>query len=126
MTLAEIFVVASAVHGLPHTLLSDVCFVESSHRPKVSRMDSNGHKSVGLCQMQLPTARFLGFRGSESDLLNPRTNAFYAGKYLAYQYRRYGSWVKAIKAYNAGSSKTDLPNDYFRKVTRVSNKNYLQ
>lgn len=126
MTLAAIFIAASAAHGLPQGLLSDLCFVESSHRPSVSRMDSNGHKSLGICQMQYPTALFLGFKGREADLLNPRINAFYAGKYLAYQYKRYGNWLQAVKAYNAGSSYTKIHNTYSKRVMNVRHKNYFQ
>jgi len=119
MNLTTIFLVVSIMHSLPTDLLSKVCFVESSHRPKVITVDSNGERSIGLCQIQLKTAQGLGFKGTEKDLLDPGINAQWAGTYLAYQYERYGNWVMAVKAYNAGSAKTNKPNEYYKRVSAV-------
>jgi soluble lytic murein transglycosylase-like protein len=120
MDLTAIFLTVSTVYGLPNGLLSDLCYVESTHRPHVIVMDTNGYESIGLCQVQYRTAQWLGFKGKKEELLKPDVNAQWAAAYLAYQYKRYGNWVMAIKAYNAGSAKTQKPNSYFRKVSSVS------
>lgn len=63
--------------------------------------------------MQLPTARTLGFKGTSKQLMVPRVNVYYAGKYLHRQLRRYsGSIPKAVASYNTGtyySDKKGLP-----------------
>jgi soluble lytic murein transglycosylase-like protein len=119
MNLATLFFAMTTMYHLPPDLLSKVCFVESSYRKNIIKVDSNGLHSVGICQIQLRTAQSLGFKGTEKDLLDPRINVKYAGAYLSYQFDRYGSWVKAIKAYNAGFARTDKPNRYYRKVCSV-------
>jgi soluble lytic murein transglycosylase-like protein len=125
MKLATLFFAVSTLYHLPPDLLSKICFVESSFRENVVTIDHNGLHSVGLCQIQLRTAQALGFKGEEKDLLDPHTNVKYAGAYLSYQFDRYGSWVKAVKAYNAGFAKTDKPNHYYRKVCSVDLENQI-
>lgn len=79
-------------------------------------MDSNNLLSIGLCQVQLRTAKWLGYKGGVKGLLDPYANAYYAAKYLDYQYGRYGSWIMAVKAYNAGQARTMKHNRYSRRV----------
>lgn len=120
MNFTTIFLTVTTMYGLPPGLLSKVCFVESSHRPNMIVQDTNGRKSIGICQIQLRTARQMGFRGDEKDLLDPTINIIFAGAYLSHQFGRYGDQVKAIKAYNAGFAKTSKPNHYYRKVCSVA------
>lgn len=102
--LTAIFMTVSATFNLPPGLLSAVCFVESGHRADAIHRDDGGEDSVGLCQLQLPTARSLGFKGPARDLRRPDINAYFSGKYLRYQLDRYGGDTrKAIAAYNAGT-----------------------
>jgi soluble lytic murein transglycosylase-like protein len=89
--------------GLPVNLLESVCFVESSWRPNVIHKDDGNADSLGLCQIQEATARYMGFKGKKKDLMLPGVNAMYAAAYLNYQYQRYNKDpIKAIAAYNAG------------------------
>ena len=97
---------AEMYFDIPQGLLNAICHTESklnvaANTPK----DGGPHTSVGLCQIQLRTARGLGFTGSEEELAHPGVNAIYAAKYLSKQAKRYGSWIHAISAYNMGSLK---------------------
>ncbi len=117
--IALMFIALSQAYNLPPGLLSAVCFVESSHRPTVVHVDDGGGDSVGLCQVKLGTARFLGFKGQPSALKNPNVNALLASKYLAYQLDRYdGNTIKAISAYNMGSFKLNA-------AGVIANKSYV-
>lgn len=110
---------ASQEHRLPEGLLSAICWVESSHRPSVINEDDGHHNSLGLCQVQLRTARWLGFKGTEEKLLTPRVNAFYAAKYLLLQYKRYGSWDLAVIAYNRGNAEGINTSRYLKRVHKA-------
>lgn len=85
-------------------LLSALCFVESSHRVNAVHYDDGGSSSLGYCQIKLKTARWLGYKGSITNLwLNKETNKHWAGTYLRYQLKRYkGDIKKAVSAYNCG------------------------
>lgn len=113
------FVALSTVYNLPQGLQSAVCYVESHHTATAIHRDDGGHNSVGICQVQLPAARFLGFKGSEKGLLEMDTNLRLSGAYLGYQLRRYrGDVGKAISAYNMGSFKLNSQG-------KVANKSYV-
>lgn len=105
MTLAILFTTATAVFSLPPDLLAAVCYVESTHNPYAINRDDGTANSVGICQVKLATAKMLGFRGNERQLMDPATNINFAAKYLAYQFRRYESPIEAVGAYNMGSYK---------------------
>lgn len=117
MGLEFIFYIMTQQFNLPEGLLSSVCFIESSHNPnKIHRHDGHGN-SIGLCQIKYNTAKQLGFRGTEKDLLDPTTNAYYAAKYLKHQLTRYnGSIEKAVIAYNQGHAGVLTTTKYQRKV----------
>lgn len=119
MTLEAIFIAASLAYGVPDGLLSSLCFVESSHRIAVRKVDSNGRESLGVCQIQKETAQDLGFEGTKKDLMAPEINIFWSAFYLSKQHERYGSWIKAVKAYNAGSTKNSKHNTYSWRVFHV-------
>lgn len=107
-------------YGLPKDLLPAVCYVESGYRLKVVHKDDGGPRSsLGVCQVQLRTAKFLGYRGTAKELMDPVTNAAYAAAYLSYQYTRYNSWDKAVIAYNRGNAKGMHTSSYLRKVKRA-------
>jgi soluble lytic murein transglycosylase-like protein len=89
-------------------LLISICTVESGGHKQALNVNDGGRTSYGYCQVQMRTARHMGFRGSVKELwLNPDLNMYYAGKYLEYQLKRYRSAEKAIAAYNRGSFKAD-------------------
>ncbi len=105
---------------LPPGLLSAVCYVESHHNPEALHLDDGTEPSVGLCQLHPSTAKLMGFKGTNKELMNPNVNAFYAGKYLKRQLIRYhGDTNAAVAAYNAGRHNID-------KKGRTRNSRYVR
>lgn len=107
----------------PPELMLAICKVESSLRPTaVNHKDGNGRTSIGLCQIQLRTAQWMGYTGDEKGLYSVESNVKYSARYLAYQLRRYDHvYDYAIAAYNAGSvrrnpNKKLINERYVRKV----------
>jgi soluble lytic murein transglycosylase-like protein len=103
--------------NLPPKLLNAVCLVESGgDSTKVHRHDGTSD-SLGLCQVKLSTARFMGFRGTKRQLMDARTNEIYAARYLKYQANRYHhNYAKALTAYNQGSCYSEGNSVYAAKV----------
>lgn len=96
--------------------------MESGHVVSSIHIDDGGSDSLGVCQIKVATANTLGFSGSKRDLINPRHNIFYAGKYLRRQLNRYGGDVsKAVAAYNSGTyrPRSDGKPKNFKYVNRV-------
>ncbi len=115
--LAILFLTASTQFSLPPNLLSSLCYVESRHNISVVHEHDGGDSSIGICQIKLKTAKYLGFKGTEKQLLDPKTNIYYAAKYLAYQRTRYhGDIKKAIIAYNKGHAGHLTKTPYSDKV----------
>lgn len=59
-------------------------------------------RSFGLVQIQLATARGLGYTGDGAGLLDPATNLQLGYKYLRQQIDRAGSVAGGLSAYNGG------------------------
>lgn len=103
-TLAVTFALITNTFSLPAGLIQAICFTESGYNVHAIHLYDGATHSYGVCQIKIETARFLGFKGTERQLLKPETNVYYAGKYLRYQLNRYsGNRYKAIAAYNAGT-----------------------
>lgn len=85
--------------GIPEGLIAALIKHESNFDPQAR--GSGGE--YGLMQIFCSTARQMGFTGNCEDLRKPGPNILYGSKYLAWQYARYGAWLDAIAAYNAGS-----------------------
>ncbi len=103
---------------VPFRLLYAICTVESALKPKaLHRQDGDGN-SYGLCQIKLVTAQDMGFASNARILFDPYVNSYYAAKYLKFQMNRYeDDWVRAIAAYNKGSSHFRISNaEYVKKV----------
>ena len=64
-------------YEVPRDLVQRVVIRESTHRPWAT----NGN-NIGLMQIQLPTARGMGYTGDRQGLLDAETNLTYAVKYL--------------------------------------------
>jgi soluble lytic murein transglycosylase-like protein len=81
--------------------------------------DDGGENSVGICQLHISTARWLGFQGTERQLLEPQVNTYYAAKFLAYQIARYKfSITLGVIAYNRGNAIGLTHTEYSDKVFR--------
>lgn len=84
---------AARDHGVPEDLFLRLVQQESNWNP-----GAESHKgALGLAQLMPQTARLLGV-----DPLIPAENLRGGARYLAQQYRKFGSWRLALAAYNAG------------------------
>jgi soluble lytic murein transglycosylase-like protein len=115
-----LFAAATNQFKLPPGMLESLCFIESGHKVTAIHKDDGGEDSIGICQVKLSTAKFLGFKGTKKQLLNPQVNMHYAAAYLAYQRARYkGSITKAIIAYNIGNANNLTSTAYSSKVLNM-------
>lgn len=86
------------LYEVPRSLVQRVIVRESTHRPTAV----NG-PNLGLMQIQLPTARGMGYRGDAQGLLDAETNLTYAVKYLRGAYIvADGNHDDAVKWYARG------------------------
>ena len=84
---------AARRHGVPEDLFLRLVQQESGWNPS-----ARSHKgAIGLAQLMPFTARALGV-----DPHDPHQNLEGGARYLAQQYRKFGSWRLALAAYNAG------------------------
>lgn len=84
---------AARQHGVPEDLFLRLVQQESNWNPQ-----ARSHKgALGLAQLLPTTAANLGV-----DPTNPKQNLEGGARYLAQQYRKFGSWRLALAAYNAG------------------------
>jgi soluble lytic murein transglycosylase-like protein len=123
MSIAALFLSTTIQFQLPPGLLSSICYIESKHQKNAVHYNDGKYASLGICQIQLRTARYMGFKGTEEYLMQPRINIYYAGLYLKYQLRRYhGNVTKAVVAYNKGHagdvSISTYSSQYCNKVFR--------
>lgn len=84
---------AARKHNVPEDLFFRLVQQESGWNPT-----AKSHKgALGLAQLMPETARRLGV-----DPSNPLENLEGGARYLAMQFRKFGSWRLALAAYNAG------------------------
>lgn len=104
MTYIETITTAAKALKVSSTLLVAICTHESGGLKNVLVPHDHGSTSFGVCQVKFQTAKMLGFKGQEQDLMNVETNAKVAAQYLKYQMRRYNdNACMSVAAYNAGS-----------------------
>lgn len=116
-TLTALFTVISIQFSLPTNLLHSICFVETGHDVNAIHPNDGGSDSLGVCQVKLSTAKWLGFTGDEKQLMDPEHNIHYAAKYLSYHMTRYNGHVeKAVIAYNRGNATGLTTSAYQTKV----------
>jgi hypothetical protein len=79
--------------------------------PNLFLSESWGGGSMGLTMITLRTARSLGFKGSQNDLLAPETNIRYGLRYLRQMFDQVGKgdWSLAYAGYNAGPDLSPFP-----------------
>lgn len=120
LLLLLLFNQATYTFDLPENLLKSVCYVESNHNINaINYNDGHGH-SMGVCQIKYKTAKWLGFKGTENQLMRPEVNIYYAAKYLRKNLDRYGGDVKkALIAYNRGNAKGLTRTKYSDKVLKL-------
>lgn len=118
-TLSAIFIATTLHLGLPPGLLSSLCFVETNHDIAAIHVDDGQGDSLGICQIKLRTAQWLGYKGTDEQLMNPQVNIYWSGVYLKYQIRRYGSIERAVIAYNIGNARNLTTTNYQVKVFKV-------
>lgn len=109
------FQTATQIFELPPHFLEAICYTESKGVVDPPRVDDGGSHSLGICQVKLATAKSLGFRGSENDLVVPEVNIYQAGKIFAYHLSKCASPDDAVMAYNTGSC-SKHNRSYLRKV----------
>jgi soluble lytic murein transglycosylase-like protein len=86
------------LYHVPESLLRKVIARESAYNPL-----AHHGRFYGLMQITLGTARSMGFRGEERELLLAETNLRYGGKYLAGAYTVSGNDPeKAMRLYSKG------------------------
>lgn len=84
---------AARRHGVPEDLFLRLVQQESGWKPR-----ARSHKgAIGLAQLMPGTAQVLGVNPHD-----PYQNLEGGARYLAQQYRTFGSWRLALAAYNAG------------------------
>ncbi len=107
---------AAIRHGIPQDLFLRLVQQESNWQ--TDAVSDKG--ALGLAQLMPATAQDLGV-----DPTDPGANLDGGARYLAAQYRRFGSWRLALAAYNAGpeavASHNDVPpfpetQDYVRRI----------
>jgi soluble lytic murein transglycosylase-like protein len=116
--LIVLFTTATQAFNLPQGLLPALCFVESGYDASAVHEDDGGSDSLGICQVKYSTSRWMGFEGTEQELMQPRNNIWYAAKYLAYQINRYGEVERGIVAYNRGHAKDLRSSRYSGRVIK--------
>lgn len=110
---------AASRTGLPPSLLIAICDVESNLNPKAINKDDGHGDSIGLCQVKLKTARWIGCANKTQELFVARWNARCAARYLAFQLKRYKGNVRyAVSAYNMGRVR-------FNRSGKLLNRRYV-
>lgn len=88
-----VFAAAEKAYSLPSGMLSRVAYQESRYNPNAKSPVG----ALGLMQFMPATAKDFGI-----DPLDPVASIWAAGKYLSQLYRQFGTWDKALAAYNWG------------------------
>ena len=84
---------AAQRHGIPEGL-----FLRLVEQESAWKSNARSHKgAIGLAQLMPQTAKYLGVNPHD-----PYQNLNGGARYLAEQYREFGSWRLALAAYNAG------------------------
>jgi soluble lytic murein transglycosylase-like protein len=90
-------------HGVPAELVDAVMRTESNYNP----LARGAAGEVGLMQVMPPTARLLGFSGSDLELADAATNIRLGTRYLAQAWRLgQGDICTAVMKYRAGHNET--------------------
>ena len=107
---------ASLKYGIPREILMAIISIESGFNPRAYNKNKDGTEDRGLMQVNyqhnLSLMKEYGITDPE-QLYDPELNIEVGARILYENYKRFGNWVMAIKAYNG--LKADNW-DYVRKV----------
>jgi soluble lytic murein transglycosylase-like protein len=107
---------ASLKYGIPKEILMAIISVESGFNPRAYNKNKDGTEDRGLMQVNyqhnISLMKEYGITDPE-QLYDPELNIEVGARILYENYKRFGNWVMAIKAYNG--LKADNW-DYVRKV----------
>ena|SRR3990167_5017905 len=111
-------------YGFEPELILALVKVESNFDAAAIGDEKKKEKSFGLGQVQLRTARDMGFQGELKDLFIPEENLKYSCKYLAYLYSIKKNINESLRCYNlglsaCGKSKWRKPWDKHRYVGKI-------
>ncbi len=123
---------AERKYKLPHGLIGAVIKVESNGNAAAYALDDGTHAqkaagrvvgSRGLMQIQVATARHMGFRGHPLDLHAPSINIEFGARYLSWLYEKNGKDVsQTLTCYNSGpASEVCQQKQYTKYVGKVLN-----
>lgn len=86
-------------NGIPQNMLARLLYQECRYRADIiSGATTSPAGAQGIAQFMPATAREMGI-----DPLDPAQAIPAAARYLAQQYRRFGTWTQALAAYNWGA-----------------------
>lgn len=103
MDYVSMILVAAKTVKVPGALLLAICMHETGLKNTMVPIDGKS-PTFGVCQIKLPTAQMIGYKGTANGLMKPQTNALWAAKYLKWQLNRYtNNWCMAVASYNSGS-----------------------
>ena len=118
---ASYFREAEYQYALPDRLLARVAAQESNFEPGAFN-ESSGARGM----MQIVPKWHPGVNVTDLD---PRDDIFYAGKYLRENHNRFGSWSKALAAYNWGPGNLQKAitehGDDWKSFAPMETKNYV-
>ena len=107
---------ASLKYGIPKEILMAIISIESGFNPRAYNKNKDGTEDRGLMQVNyqhnLSLMKEYGITDPE-QLYDPELNIEIGARILYENYKKFGNWVMAIKAYNG--LKADNW-DYVRKV----------
>ena len=87
---------AAQKYGIPHSVFENLIRAESGFNPRIT----GGSGEMGLGQIAPGTAKDLGLDATSGYDIDQNLDA--SARYLSDQYKRTGSWEKALSAYNRG------------------------
>jgi soluble lytic murein transglycosylase-like protein len=85
-------------YGIPTNILKAVAYQESGWRANAKSFD--GHHGKGVMQIDDRYHQF----AKTAAVWDPAQNIDYGARYLKGLYNKTGSWARALKRYNGGSS----------------------
>lgn len=109
---------------VPRELLLAICYTESGFRTSGVTHQDGTYVSIGVCQIQLPTALYVDkvykhkHKATENRLHDTYTNAFYAAKFLKLKLKQYNNnWYLAADAYNKNNAVSENT-EYVKAIKR--------